>query len=56
MAASTRPRAARAPALTPAPAIRVSDQDRDAVAQRLQEAFAEGGSMTTSSTSGCARR
>jgi len=25
----------------PSPAIRASDQDRDAVAQRLQQAFAE---------------
>jgi hypothetical protein len=30
------------PAPGRAPAIRVSDQDRDAVAQRLQQAFAEG--------------
>ncbi len=30
-----------APAPTPSPAIRASDQDRDAIAQRLQEAFAE---------------
>ena len=30
-----------APAPSPAPAIRASDQDRDAIAQRLQEAFAE---------------
>ena len=29
------------PAPAPAPAIRASDQDRDAVAQRLQQAFAE---------------
>lgn len=32
---------ALAPAPTPSPAIRSSDQDRDAIAQRLQEAFAE---------------
>jgi hypothetical protein len=31
-----------APPPTPAPAIRASDQDRDAVVQRLQAAFAEG--------------
>jgi hypothetical protein len=30
------------PAPRPAPAIRASDQDRDAIAQRLQSAFAEG--------------
>jgi hypothetical protein len=30
-----------APEARPAPAIRVSDQDRDGVAQRLQQAFAE---------------
>ncbi len=30
-----------APAPNPSPAIRASDQDRDATAQRLQEAFAE---------------
>jgi hypothetical protein len=30
-----------APAPSPSPAIRASDQDRDAIAQRLQEAFAE---------------
>jgi Domain of unknown function (DUF1707) len=29
------------PGARPAPAVRVSDQDRDAVAQRLQQAFAE---------------
>ena len=29
------------PAPRPTPAIRASDQDRDAIAQRLQEAFAE---------------
>jgi hypothetical protein len=37
--AEPEPRPAPAPA--PAPAIRASDQDRDAVAQRLQQAFAE---------------
>ena len=31
----------RAPEARPGPAIRVSDQDRDGVAQRLQQAFAE---------------
>ncbi len=40
--AEPEPHPAPAPAApAPAPAIRASDQDRDAVAQRLQQAFAE---------------